>query len=89
MNNYKSQRKFRFLIQIQPRFNTLCKQGYHVAGHIHCNCKLGTQALLLLSPLRVISKGIEAFRLRPPGLVHYFHSKANMWGSHKNPNQGC
>ena len=29
---------------------------------------------------RIRGKGYELFRLGYPGLVHYFHSKAGMWG---------
>ncbi|XP_019864255.1 PREDICTED: N-acetyl-beta-glucosaminyl-glycoprotein 4-beta-N-acetylgalactosaminyltransferase 1-like [Amphimedon queenslandica] len=33
---------------------------------------------------RVVSIGIEVFRVRPPGLFHYYHTRAGMWGFHGN-----
>ncbi|KAL5467149.1 hypothetical protein EMCRGX_G031341 [Ephydatia muelleri] len=32
---------------------------------------------------KVISNGYEIFRIRYPGLVHYYHSRAGMWTGHR------
>lgn len=32
---------------------------------------------------RAAAKGYELFRIRYPGLVHYFHTRAGMWGDKK------
>ena len=36
---------------------------------------------------RAVAKGYEAFRIRYPGLVHYHHTKAGMWGNEDKANQ--
>ena len=37
--------------------------------------------VFFLSVYRAVAKGYELFRIRYPGLMHYHHTKAGMWGN--------
>ena len=43
---------------------------------------------MINSFFRTVSQGIEVFRVRPPGLFHYYHTRAGMWGIRGNKD-GC
>ena len=45
--------------------------------------------LISLSRLvnRTIAKGYEMFRIRHPGLVHYYHTRDGLWNSAKSANR--
>ena len=62
--------------------------GYLVSIPFHPHLVFNLFHLVLVSiPFhncyRAAAKGYELFRIRYPGLVHYFHTRAGMWGDKK------
>ena len=58
--------------------NGVGRTGMLWTGEWYCLCCEPIEDALPLA-YRVVSKGIELFRFRYPGLVHYFHTRTGMW----------
>ena len=59
----------------------------HVSIPFHLHLVFISSCACLYSILtlvyRTAAKGYELFRIRYPGLVHYYHTRAGMWGDKK------